>query len=346
MVILKQLLVIFLLVPVLYGCGDAAIEASPEAASGVNQPGSSDFTAIPGNEFVLLTWPDTEVTTSYDLYWSLDQNVPTDSASLIGNIAPPFIHKNLSSNTTYYYQLVSSINGGGSTRSNIVSSNLPALDAPILSAETGNGTVTLTWDDQQQDNKLYTLFYYNASNINTEVTFQINSVVSPFAHQFLKNDLPYYYILTITDQNGTSASDVVVATPRIGTQVSSISFYECFDLEAGIAVGVANISTCPDNADYYFAYGGGAPPNAAIFQNQCIGPQCQQSTEIAITDILYADFTYANITSLTFTTNLLSGRFDRVTVIKTVDGNYFKLGPISEMNDTTVNFQWERLYLQ
>jgi len=73
-----------------------------------------------------------------------------------------------------------------------------------------------------------------------------------------------------------------------------------------------------------------------IFQNQ------SQGVEIAYSDEDFADVTFSDVADLDFTPLLIDIPFDKVAVLLTTEGNYFKVGPISE-SDEDVTFEWEQL---
>ena len=121
-----------------------------------------------------------------------------------------------------------------------------------------------------------------------------------------------------------------VQTARAQTQTNTINYYDWFDLETGTVV--INAPT----ADFYFAYNGGYSPPAVVFQNQGTGVQIAYSAED------YANVTFNDVASLTFTTSLIDQGFNQVAVLLTPGGNYFKIGFVSG-SASDVTFQWEQL---
>ena len=73
-----------------------------------------------------------------------------------------------------------------------------------------------------------------------------------------------------------------------------------------------------------------------IFQNQYDGVQIAYTTED------YADVGYSDTAGLTFTTSLIDIPFDQVAVLQTAEENYYKVGPLGEV-DFRETFQYAQL---
>ena len=128
--------------------------------------------------------------------------------------------------------------------------------------------------------------------------------------------------------------------------VNTMSFEsDWFDLEAGAAIppsipplpfGIPPTAAC----DFYFGYNSHRVPHAVIVQNRS---NPYPGVQIAYSDEAYADVTYSDVAGLAFTTDFISMPFDKVAVLYTTEGNYFKVGPVSE-TDSTVTFEWDPLF--
>jgi hypothetical protein len=141
---------------------------------------------------------------------------------------------------------------------------------------------------------------------------------------------------------GLLAGLLAISAPMLITQAQSQTStmeyeQEWFDLETGAIIPDPDPDPIPASADFQFAYNSGFSPHAVIFQNQPTGVQIAYSAET------YANVEFSDISSLTFTTSLIDQPFNQVAVLLTPEGNYFKLGFVSE-SDPDVTFQWEQLY--
>ena len=89
-------------------------------------------------------------------------------------------------------------------------------------ASAGDTIVTLTWEESAQENTTYTLYWSLTSGTGTGGTQFPSSVVSPYTHTGLTNGTQYYYVLTASNDSGTSSptgevsaipSEVISSTP-------------------------------------------------------------------------------------------------------------------------------------
>ena len=123
-----------------------------------------------------------------------------------------------------------------------------------------------------------------------------------------------------------------------------------FDLETGTIIECDFVDPyCEnrDDLDFKFAYNSNFDPHAVIFQNQCVGSQCEQGVEIAYSEEEYSDVSWNDIEFLEFTRDLIDIPFTKIAVLKTPEGNYFKMGLLEDNiacdNDLCVRFKWEQL---
>ena len=116
-----------------------------------------------------------------------------------------------------------------------------------------------------------------------------------------------------------------------------MKFYDCMDFEAAEIVPQEPIlRNCPNRADFHFAYNAGREPHAVIFQNQ------SQGVQIAYSEKEYSKVTWGDVTTLSFTTNLLDTPFAKVAILRTATGSFYKIGPVRE-DSQYVTFRWEQL---
>ncbi len=69
-------------------------------------------------------------------------------------------------------------------------------------AKAGDTKIILTWN--VQENTTYTLYWSLTSGVGTEGTQLSSPITSPYTHMDLINDTPYYYVLTASNDLGTS----------------------------------------------------------------------------------------------------------------------------------------------
>lgn len=129
---------------------------------------------------------------------------------------------------------------------------------------------------------------------------------------------------------------VSFASPTLA-DIANMEFeIDYFDLETGTVTTSWDMLEYPAGSDFKFAYNGGYIPHAVIFQNQYDGVQIAYTTED------YADVGYSDTAGLTFTTSLIDIPFDQVAVLQTAEENYYKVGPLGEV-DFRETFQYAQL---
>lgn len=141
---------------------------------------------------------------------------------------------------------------------------------------------------------------------------------------------------TATPTQGPSPTPIVFPEGQVTMQFES----NCFNLETGTIASDFSISSfgCPSETHFRFAFNGDRTPHAVLFQNQIEGALIAYSPED------FDQVTLEDVGALVFTTNLIDIPFEQVAVLKTADGTYYKIGPITEdVATNTVTFEWARL---
>ena len=154
-------------------------------------------------------------------------------------------------------------------------------------------------------------------------------------------------------KNLTLCVGILIMVPFLGfaspsggalAAVNTMDYYDLFDLETGTVIPEDPHFPGPPSAacDFHFAYNADREPHAVIFQNQS---NPFPGVEIAYSEEDYTDVTFSDVAGLVFTPLLIDIPFDKVAVLLTTEGNYFKvgLGPISENDPFSVTFEWEQL---
>lgn len=142
---------------------------------------------------------------------------------------------------------------------------------------------------------------------------------------------------TATPEPTATPTPEPTSTPGpIPEGAETIAYYDCFDLESGTVVG--HDIDCDLSYDFFFAFSALTIPHTFVSHNQ------GQPVEVALSPEQFGEVTFEDIGELTFTTDLILEPFNSVTVLKTAEGNYYKLGPHSEDPvNLTVTFEWNQL---
>jgi hypothetical protein len=137
-----------------------------------------------GNRKVFLSWAPVLAATGYKVNWSLNNAGPY--TQLIGNLTTnSFFHTNAVMGQTNYYQVAAYTACGVSPYSAPAGVFLPF---PVLAANAGSGSLTLTWPDWADDWLLF-----SATNLIPPVVWSpvTNSVTS--SNGFFYVNLPLRY---------------------------------------------------------------------------------------------------------------------------------------------------------
>jgi len=176
-------------------------------------------------------------------------NLSSSSAEFIS-----FYSGNLTQDTVYTFELTITDDSGNTETVTITvtARDLAVPPPPVayLFANSGDQQNTVTWPT---DNTVsYDLYWSTSPDLTVANGNRIQNVSAPYQHTTLSNNTEYYYIVTATDNNGTSgASNTATATPGLNgwTPFGDAPFLEMFP---------------PGNATGYF-YRGHAPKR--VFSN-------------------------------------------------------------------------------
>jgi len=122
--------------------------------------------------------------------------------------------------------------------------------------------------------------------------------------------------------------------------VTSLKFTDCFDLETNTIIPWdSTIVDCPGSAwDFELAFGNTTPPHSVFFQNQLTQTRISYSSR----DFEPADLSF--VESLVFTNSLISTPPNRILIVHTAAGNYYKVQLVSETrNKNRATIQWEQV---
>ncbi len=146
----------------------------------------------------------------YNLYWSTTPDTSLESASKIQVYDTQYIHFNLSSNVTYYYQLTVVVDGLESLPTPVQSvivgevSVTPGIPANIRSYSELDANIIM-WDGAIGAEG-FDLYWSIAPFSDLSSASRISNIVSPYRHTSLTLHTDYYYKLIATNQFGESAA--------------------------------------------------------------------------------------------------------------------------------------------
>ena len=178
-----------------------------------------NFTATASDRQVTLDW-DSQDSLTYILFHSTTPGVDVNDAntSMFPDVTPPYIHRDLTNNTTYYYRL-RAVNSSGASEPTSEMSATPISPPAVpqnFTATAFDRQVTLNWDSQ--DGLTYTLFHSTTPgvDVNDENTSRFSDVTPPHIHRNLTNNTTYYYRLRAVNSSGASEPTAEMsATPRL-----------------------------------------------------------------------------------------------------------------------------------
>jgi fibronectin type 3 domain-containing protein len=194
----------------------ACTSGSPPSPVPVVPPAPTGLTATAGDGQVTLTWNAVAGATSYVLYWSNSIGVGKSTGIRISSVSFPYVHRNLTNGTPYFY-VVTAANGSGEGDASAEASATPAPVVPSaptgLTATAGDGQITLTWNAVAGATS-YALYWSNSTGVGKSTGTRIPGVSSPYVHRSLTNGTPYFYVVTAANESGEGdASAEASATP-------------------------------------------------------------------------------------------------------------------------------------
>lgn len=184
--------------------------------SGSAPAAPTEVTTTAGIRQVTVQWKAVTEASSYNLYWSEIPGVSLKTGTKIADVSNPYVHKDLTNGATYYYILTAVNTYGESGKSDEVAITLnDAPSAPTGVATTGGeGQVIVTWNPVEKATG-YSIYWSNEPDVQISGSNRITDVASPYSHKELRNDSPYYYVVTAVNTYGESnLSQEVSAIPR------------------------------------------------------------------------------------------------------------------------------------
>lgn len=172
--------------------------------------------ASAGDKSTIITFDSSQKAITYTLYWDTKTPISKNSKK-ISNIISPFIHKNLTNGTTYYYAITAS-NVVGESQLSGETSAMPreATTRPqppkSVSVAGGDKHTIITFNNSQWATS-YTLYWDTIGPVSKSSN-GVENISSPHTHNNLTNGITYYYAVSASNAIGESdLSDEVNAIP-------------------------------------------------------------------------------------------------------------------------------------
>jgi len=178
------------------------------------------LTATAGNAQVALSWTASSGATSYTVKRATTSGGPYTNVANVTTTS--YTNTGLTNGTTYYYVVSASNSAGSSANSSQVSATPsggggPQIPAPPtgLTATAGNAQITLTWNASSGATG-YTV--KRATTSGGPYSDVANTTTTSFTQAGLTNGTTYYYVVSASNNAGTSANSAQVsATPTGGS---------------------------------------------------------------------------------------------------------------------------------
>jgi len=173
---------------------------------------------------VALSWEASSGATSYRIYYRTTAGVTTANGTAVpvaagtSQIVAPLV-----TGTTYYF-IVTAVNAYGESSPSFELSCIPQASSPPsaptgVTAEEGNGQITLTWLPLGGASSC-AIYYATNRNVSKANGIKIANASSPTVMSALSNNQGYYIVVTAANAAGESAeSATVAATPVTATPV-------------------------------------------------------------------------------------------------------------------------------
>jgi fibronectin type 3 domain-containing protein len=181
-------------------------------------PAAPTLTAVPGNAKVSLSWTAVSGATSYDVFRSTTSG--TYGASVKTATSTSWVNPDLINGTTYYFVVRAKNAAGSSGNSNQVASApvAPPATPTGLTAVGGTSKITLNWTAVPGAVN-YDIRYSTTSGGPYTLNAGLDIVGTSYTHNNRDNDTIYYYVITASNQGGTSAPSAQVRGKPIAAPV-------------------------------------------------------------------------------------------------------------------------------
>ncbi len=170
-----------------------------------------------GNNQVTVSWNNVSGATSYNIYWNTTGNV-TVLDEQIENVTPPYLHSNISNNTTYYY-VVTAVNAIKESNPSLEVFETPLTSNIVAPTEVhiipGDGRVRVAWNDVL-DVDGYIIYWSTSDNPLELSSFKREGASTVFVRGGFNNGVEYTFSVSAFNALGESArSNSVIVIPDL-----------------------------------------------------------------------------------------------------------------------------------
>jgi fibronectin type 3 domain-containing protein len=226
-----------------------AVGSSGESAASSQVSATSQAVpATPGGVFVIggsnqatVSWSTVSGATSYNLYWSTLSGVTKANGAKIANISPPYIHTDLSANTTYYYIITAVNNVGESAASFPLSAATATVAGPApsvptgVSASGGTNQITVLWDPVSGATS-YNVYWSTDNHVMSDMSPKTTGVTSPYHNTGLAAGATYFYAVTALNGAGESIESTIVSATASAIDGVALYSANCASCHGALAV--------------------------------------------------------------------------------------------------------------
>ncbi len=211
---------------------------------------------------VQLSWQAADNAESYVLYWSNTLPFELANANRIELMGTTFVHENLDNGLDYHY-VIASVNADvESVPGTVFSVTLPP-DTPVLTAEAGDASITLSWDAVIGVDTYW--LYWSTTLPVVQDDFRRFEIAATdpltIKHDGLNNGEAYHYLILAVNKGGESSPGLATAVP--------LSMQEPLvppgNVNATLNLNQAELSWDPvDNASYNVYWSTETPVDTAV----------------------------------------------------------------------------------
>lgn len=178
---------------------------------------SADSATVPQYRMT-VEWTNLVSASSYNVYMSGNPGVTpaTAQTTITGQVSPYSYPQTITDNESLYIAVTRVAGGQESLAAAELYVQGGALASagkpPSLTAEAGEGEITLSWESRTAGEARYTVYWSDSLEFRSNQAFTDITTTS-FTHGNLKNGHMYYYYVSAIDALGTSQTSIVGATP-------------------------------------------------------------------------------------------------------------------------------------